>query len=63
MNKEDLIYDLIVNNQKENNKRFDKIEKDIRELLGFKNHAIGMAVVIGTVFASVYECIKTFFIK
>lgn len=41
MNKEDLIYDVVCEIREQNNKRFEQIEKDIKELYKFKNTILG----------------------
>ena len=59
MDKEDLIYDLIVCNQKESNRRFDKIESDISDILSFKNKIIGAVVIVTFTFTFIVDYIKS----
>ena len=61
MNKEDLIYDLIVSNQEENRKRFKKIEKDVADILSIKNQILGGVAVLACVFRFLLDYIKSFF--
>ena len=61
MNKEDLIYDLIVSNQEENRKRFKKIEKDVADILSIKNQILGGVAVLACVFSFLLDYIKSFF--
>ena len=61
MNKEDLIYDIVCEIRDQNNKRFEQVEKDIKDLYKFKNTLLGIGLVVSAVFGFIIDNIKNFF--
>lgn len=61
MNKEDLIYDVVCEIREQNNKRFEQVEKDIKDLYKFKNTLLGIGVAISAMVGFIIDNIKNFF--
>lgn len=61
MNKEDLIYDIVCEIRDQNNKRFEQVEKDIKDLYKFKNTLLGIGVAISAMVGFIIDNIKNFF--
>lgn len=60
MDKTDLIYDVVCEIRDQNNKRFEKVEKDIQDLYKFKNTLLGYCGGITLAGSMLVEGIKSF---
>ena len=61
MNKEDMIYDIVCEIRDQNNKRFESVEADIKSLMAFKNHILGITAFLSVCVSGFIAWIKNNF--